>query len=68
MRFEIEVNMDNDAFATPDEAAEELARILGNLADGLRFGRITVQGLACGRSLRDINGNTCGRAEVTDAD
>ena len=56
--FKLEINLDNDAFgSTPDEQADEIARILADVARQLREnGTMTP---------RDINGNRVGKAEVT---
>jgi len=65
MRFSLVFSMDNSAFDGGDNSADEVVRILHTVADqidwegalGNPFGRV-----------RDLNGNTIGRWEVTDTD
>ena len=56
MECSIQFEMDNAAFA--DYPMEEAARILRNAADKMEAG-------AQEFSLRDINGNTIGRVDIT---
>jgi hypothetical protein len=63
MRFKLHIDTDNDAFS--DESSTEIARILRDLADDLDgTGEI---GEDYSEKLRDYNGNTVGRASVTDS-
>lgn len=61
MKLTITIEMDNDAFAGGRRAAET-ARILNDIHDS-----IAEDGLKLGYSwpVRDHNGNTVGKAEVT---
>jgi hypothetical protein len=74
VRFTLSIDCDNAAFEADDETATfmpgELARILQVLADGYRDdSERTRIPLAVGEAgnLRDINGNTVGKWEVTES-
>jgi hypothetical protein len=66
MKATITIDMDGAAFAEAEErygarhvASFELPRLLEDLAEDIRGGcRV--------RTIRDSNGNTCGRFEITD--
>jgi len=60
MRFSLSFNMDGAAFDGGDNSADEVVRILYNLAD-----HIHAQGFASSR-IADVNGNTIGRWDVID--
>lgn len=57
MKFLLSINMDNSAFEFPDE----LPRILRKVAD--RMGNWDNPKINCVFPIRDINGDTVGRAE-----
>ena len=56
MKFTCEINTDNAAFE--DSLATELARILRKVVEAVKTG-------SEGETLRDVNGNTVGRFDVT---
>lgn len=58
MRFMVRLSMDSAAF---DEPATELARILRDLAKRCEQGEL-LEPLV----LRDLNGNSCGVAEIVE--
>ena len=59
--FKIEIDMQNDHFASID-TAEALAQMLNELADRMRRGMSPVEpGIYC---LRDPNGNLVGHYEI----
>lgn len=58
MEYRLTVSLDNAAFT--EGGAEELARILREEAR-----RVAADGFPTERTLRDTNGNTVGRVEVT---
>lgn len=62
MKLTITIQMDNAAFE--DAPACELGRILGGLVDDLKNGQ-ELQKAGDVVSLRDINGNTVGKARVS---
>lgn len=53
MKFRIEIETDGAAFE--DTTAEEIARILWDLAE-----RIEGSGTSAARKVYDVNGNVCG--------
>jgi hypothetical protein len=53
-KFEMEVALDNAAFATPTERRDELARLLRQAADGVAAGKSNVL-------VMDLNGNKVGQ-------
>ena len=59
--FALKIGLDNAAFESPGTASE-VARILRDLADRIDTGCELVPSEW---RLRDINGNTCGRATAT---
>lgn len=61
MNLTITIEMDNDAFAG-GRRADEVSRILDDIRDGIEG-----DGIKLGYSwpVRDSNGNTVGKAEVT---
>lgn len=59
MDIKITINMDSAAFG--DNPAEELSRILQNMADGI----CVVHG-GMKEPILDSNGNTVGKVKVTD--
>lgn len=64
MAFTLTIDTDNAAFGEDDDLdrADEVARILHQLADHLGE---AVGFLPAGDAVRDINGNTVGRWELT---
>lgn len=65
MKLILNLAMDNEAFS--DRPGAEAARILRELAE--RLERELTDPQAIGRmNLRDINGNTCGAAFISDCD
>lgn len=64
MKFTLTINMDNAAFG--DWPAPELRRILRNAADQVHVDPHDTRVGANEGSLRDINGNTVGRWEITE--
>jgi len=62
MKLELSIETDNDAFV--NHAGYECARILDTLNDRLRTGSELIQGESF--TLCDYNGNTVGRATVSD--
>lgn len=63
MKLTITIQMDNAAFEDSN-AGPEVARILRNLADDMdEGGSLTSPGAHA--TLRDINGNTVGKAKVS---
>ena len=56
--YTIKIELENDAFAD-GQAGNELRRILDDLATECSF-----RGEPVARNLRDVNGNTVGRAYV----
>ena len=61
MKFVITINMSNDAFQDGGNGTE-VARILEDLASETRYEELDSIGVWC--TLRDINGNTVGKAQV----
>ncbi len=59
MKIVIEINMDNDAFASGKKA--ETKRIIKELFDNVRFSAILKNGPM---PLLDINGNSVGYAKI----
>lgn len=59
MRFKLEMNCDNDAFA--DDLSGEVIAILTGVQQQIMLG--DSEGIC-----RDVNGNTVGRWEITEAD
>jgi hypothetical protein len=59
MKFKLEIDMDNDAFA--EEPNYELGRILEKLAEDTHF---EARMIPYDRRVMDINGNTVGRATI----
>ncbi len=61
MQLTITIDLDNAAFE--DGGAEEVARILANIAERLPEPLRPTNGAY---NLHDANGNHCGTAEITD--
>ena len=59
MKAIIEIDMDGAAFTEWEDRCFELQRLLDHLAEDIRNG-CRVQ------TIRDCNGNTCGRFEIVD--
>lgn len=57
MTYQININLDNSAL--DGDTSPELVRILGNLINSIESGTLE-------RTLRDINGNVVGCAELVD--
>ena len=65
MRFVLSFDMDNDAFNGPDNAADEVIRILH--ATAARVDDVARMGFeVIGGYVRDSNGNRIGEWEVTE--
>lgn len=60
MKLEITIDMSNAAFE--ENTGDELARILAIVAEDCKQGHIVPCFV---RRLRDVNGNTVGKAKVT---
>lgn len=60
MKLKIEIEMDNAAFE--ESSGDECARILQVVAQDCKRGHILPE---FERVLRDVNGNTVGKAKVT---
>ena len=59
MKFKLEIDMDNDAFA--EDPNQELGRILTELAENTQF---QARMIPYDHRVMDINGNTVGRATI----
>ena len=69
MRISIEIDLDNDAFYPDPEC--EVAGILNRLVNDHRFAGAMAtadNGGAEGFRIRDVNGNTVGRVDVSASD
>ena len=62
MKYQISINMDNDAFSDGNNTSE-VCKILHALADKIGLGGELYEGDA--ETLQDVNGNTVGKAEAT---
>jgi len=62
MKYQININMENDAFSGGNNTSE-VCRILHALADRIGLGGELLEGDT--ETLRDVNGNTVGKAEAT---
>ena len=60
MQYLVSISLDNDAFASKIAAADEVARILEQLAAQTREACMLQD-----RTLRDVNGNKVGRADIS---
>jgi hypothetical protein len=60
MKFRLEIDLSNEAFDGADGAEAELGRILRDFAFN------TDEGHPLERRIRDIDGNTVGKAEITE--
>jgi hypothetical protein len=62
MKFELKIELENDAMRTPFDVAATLRLVARNLPDAT-FGRFTLGDYG---TLRDVNGNTVGRWELVE--
>ena len=62
MKYQININMDNDAFSGGNNTSE-ICRILHTLADRIGLGGELLEGDT--ETLQDVNGNTVGKTKAT---